>query len=126
MHYSRNALTTSLATIRSAIGANEPSSGRLEQFDLGRDAKGGFGDEEVYWGEVRGAVVQRMEETPGMGKPVRIILTGDAVDDEFVGELGRAMKGVMKDMPPVFGDDALVAAAKGAAEFRRRGQSPFQ
>jgi len=32
----------------------------------------------------------------------------------------------MGSVPPVFGGDALVVAAKGAAEFRRRGQSPWQ
>jgi hypothetical protein len=126
VHYSRNALTSSLATIRSAIGANEPSSGHLENFSLGSDSRVLYKDVDEYWADVKAVLVQRMKETPGMGKPVRIIVTGDRVDEEFLGVLEEAMKGVMKDVPSVVWDNPPLAAAKGAAEFRRRGQSPFQ
>jgi len=61
-----------------------------------------------------------------MEKPKRIVLTGDMVDGEFRKALEEAVMEHMGRVPPVFAQDALVVAAKGAAEFRRRGQAEWQ
>jgi hypothetical protein len=70
-------------------------------------------------------LLQSMGENPLMDKPTKILLTGDMICGEFI----EALKGTMKDsigmVPPIFVDDPVVVAAKGAAEFRRRGESPF-
>lgn len=126
VHYSRTALTSTLATIRTAIGALEPLSMRMVSFELGWDARKKYASEQEYWRNVKAAIVQRMVEMPAMEKPKRIVLTGDMVDGEFRKALEEAVMEHMGRVPPVFAQDALVVAAKGAAEFRRRGQAEWQ
>jgi hypothetical protein len=126
IHYSRTALTSTHATIRSAIGTSEPWGFRVENFELGSDAKAAYTNEDDYWRDVKAALLQVMLKFPTMEKPVKIILTGDMVRGEFLHKLEEAMKDHMGRAVPIFSDDALVVAAKGAAEFRRRGQSPYQ
>ncbi|KIN00706.1 hypothetical protein OIDMADRAFT_146091 [Oidiodendron maius Zn] len=126
VHYSRTALTSTLATIRTAIGALEPLSMRMVSFELGWDARKKYASEQEYWRNVKAAIVQRMVETPAMEKPKSIVLTGDMVDGEFRKALEEAVMEHMGRVPPVFAQDALVVAAKGAAEFRRRGQAKWQ
>jgi len=121
VHYSRTALTSTLAVIRVALGTWDPVYRRVENFNLGSDAKASYASEDDYWRNVKGALLQRMLEIPAMKKPVRIILTGDMVHGDFMHMLEEAMKDHIGEVPPIFSDDAVVVAAKGAAEFRRRG-----
>lgn len=126
VHYSRTALTSTHASIRTAIATIEPWGFRVENFKLGSDAKSTFENDEDYWRKVKEVLLQVMVKFPAMEKPERIILTGDMVDDEFIHHLEEAMNDHLGRVPPIFSDNALVVAAKGAAEFRRRGQSPYQ
>jgi hypothetical protein len=121
VHYSRTALTATLATMRAALGAWDPDNRRVEKFNLGSDAKAWYTSEDDYWRDVKGALLQRMLETPAMKKPVKIILTGDMVHGEFMHVLEETIKDHMGEVPPIFSDDTVVVAAKGAAELRRRG-----
>jgi len=126
VHYSRTALTSTHATIRSAIGTSEPWGFRMENFKLGNDAKALYANENDYWSDIKAALQQIMQKFPAMEKPVKIILTGDMVNGDFMQNLEEAMKDHLGRIPPIFSNDAVVVAAKGAAEFRRRGQSPYQ
>ena len=125
VHYSAAALTSTLVTVRSAIGALEPSSGRLVSFELGSDAKRRYASSDEYWRTVKDAIVQNIEEFPVLERPVRIILSGKGVDGEFRRVLEEAMVELLGSVPPISADDALIVAAKGAAEFRRRGKAPW-
>jgi hypothetical protein len=126
VHYSRRALTSTLATIATALGTWDPVDQRIENFNLGSDAKSSYSSHEEYWRAVKGAIVQRMVENPMLEKPRRIILTGDMVQGEFMQVLREVIKDYEGQVPPIFSEDAVVVAAKGAAELRRRGQAPWQ
>lgn len=126
VHYSPVALTITHATVRSAIGTSEPWGFRTVDFGLGSDGKALYGDEMSYWYHIRDAVLHVMQQFPTLDEPVKVILTGDMVDIEFTRNLKIILEDHMGKAPPIYSDDALVAAARGAAEFRRRGQSPYQ
>ena len=66
-----------------------------------------------------------MHENPWLGKPEMILLTGDMIDGDFIDVLQEAVKDYMGVVPPIFFNDPVVVAAKGAAELRQRGESPF-
>jgi hypothetical protein len=126
VHYSRTALTATLATIRSALGTWDPIDRRVVNFKLGSDAKAWYTSEDDYCRDVKGALLQKMLETLAMKKPVKIIMTGDMVHGDFMQVLEEIIKDHMGEVPLDFSDDAVVVAAKGAAEFKRRGQSKWQ
>jgi hypothetical protein len=125
VHYSRVALTSSLADVSTALYLYEGDIQHVENFKLGSDAKARYKNEEDYWHDVKGALLQRMHENPWLGKPEMILLTGDMIDGDFIDVLKEAMKDYIGLVPPIFFDDPVVVAAKGAAELRRRGESPF-
>jgi hypothetical protein len=126
VHYSRTALTSTLAEIRRPIGSREGYGRRVEDFTLGSDAKERYEREDDYWTDVKGAILQKMIETPAMTKPGMIILTGDMISDEsFRRVLEDGIRNYLGWVPPIYADDAMAVAAKGAAELRRRGKAPW-
>jgi hypothetical protein len=125
VHRSRTALTSTLAVIRAATSSWEPDVLRLEDFSLGSDAMAEYSNPDDYWRDVADAILRRMKELPAVDKPVKIILTGDAVDGDFQPFLERTVKDFMGEVPPIYADDAPVVAAKGAARLRRLGMAPW-
>jgi hypothetical protein len=125
LHYSRSALTVSLAPVNDANSVWEPDYRHVENFTLGRDAAANYYDVRDYWADVRRYVVIIMENYPGFSKPEVIMITGDAADAEFMENLEEAMMDHMGRMPEVISDESVVVAAKGAAEFMRRGPAPW-
>ena len=81
--------------------------------------------EEEYWETIRQQLLIIIEEFPGFPKPDLIMNTGDAVDGDFVEHLKAAMLGHMGRVPDILLDGPVVAAAKGAAGFMRRGPAPW-
>lgn len=126
VHYSRTALTSTLAELTTALNSWEGYGRRLADFNLGSDAKAWYSKEEDYWHEVKVALVRRMVEMSWMKKPERIMLMGDAISDDFTNALREAMRDFMGEVPPIISHDTVVVAAKGAAELRRRGQANWQ
>jgi hypothetical protein len=97
----------------------------VESFTLGSNAKAGYRREADYWRDVKGALLQKMMETPAMKRPEMIILTGDMVfDADFRDVLEEAMRDYLGWAPPIFSEDAVVVAAKGVAELRRHNKAP--
>ena len=98
----------------------------MENFTLGSKAKAGYRREADYWRDVKGALLQKIMETPAMKKPEMIILTGDMVfDADFRVVLEEAMRDYLGWVLPIFLEDAVVVAAKGVAELRRRVKAPW-
>ncbi|KAI9767436.1 MAG: hypothetical protein M1840_005665 [Geoglossum simile] len=121
VHYSRTALMTSLAVIKTATALWEPDYRHLEDFTLGYDAIDSSESEENYWDAVRNYLQELMIQYRHYERPSKIILTGDmALDETFTRVLKEAMVGVMGKVPLIFSSDPELVAAKGAAEFRRR------
>jgi hypothetical protein len=125
VHYSRAALTSSLVDVSTALYSYEGDIQHVENFKIGSDAKARHKNEEDYWRDVKDALLQRLHENPWLGKPEMILLTGDMIDSDFIDALQEAMKDYMGVVPPIYFDDPVVVAAKGAAELRMRGESPF-
>jgi hypothetical protein len=121
VHYSKTALMTSLAVMKTAASVWEPDYRRMEDFTLGHDTIGDGEGEEEYWDAVRVSLQALMVRHKYYDRPSKIILTGDMVLDEtFTHVLKEAMVNVMGKVPPIFSRDPELVAAKGAAEFRRR------
>ncbi|KAL9107552.1 MAG: hypothetical protein Q9227_007552 [Pyrenula ochraceoflavens] len=119
VHYSRSALTTSLAILRTATDLWEPAYRHREDFSLGHDSA----DKDEYWNAVKKHLQLIMREYPHYERPHRIVLTGDEAlgnDQTFSKVLHEAMVELMGEMPPVLTDDVELVVAKGAAEFARR------
>lgn len=126
MHYSKTALTSTLALIQRPVGSWEGFGRRVENFTLGSNAKAGYRREADYWRDVKGALLQKMMETPAIKKREMIILIGDMVfDADFRDILEEAMRDYLGWVPPIFSEDAVVVAAKGVAELRGRGKAPW-
>ncbi|KAI9855694.1 MAG: hypothetical protein M1813_009656 [Trichoglossum hirsutum] len=121
VHYSRNALTTSLVVMSAATALWEPDYRHIEDFTLGYDAISGDESEEKYWNAVRDGLQALMIQHKHYEHPSKIILTGDmALDETFTRVLKEAMVDVMGKVPPIFSSDPEFVAARGAAELRRR------
>jgi len=121
VHYSRTALMTSLAVIQMANALWEPDYRHSEDFSLGHDAIDSSESEGKYWDTVRDYLQALMIRHKHYAHPSKIILTGDMTHDEmFTRVLKEAMEQATGRVPPIFSSDPELAAAKGAAEFRRR------
>ncbi|KAK5655246.1 hypothetical protein OQA88_5813 [Cercophora sp. LCS_1] len=125
VHYSQTALTVALAAIWDAGGLWEPEYRHSENFSLGRDAMSGYATEELYWQEARRQVLAIMEEYPYFPKPDLVMVTGDAVERAFLENLEAALLANMGRVPEILSDQPVVVAARGAAEFMRRGPAPW-
>ncbi|OIW24506.1 hypothetical protein CONLIGDRAFT_673673 [Coniochaeta ligniaria NRRL 30616] len=121
VHYGRTALTVALSEIDGAGGLWEPLYRHRENFGLGREALGGYGSEEEDWEDVRREVLIITVEFPGFPNPDLVMVTGDTADGEFLEHLRSALMGHIGSVPEVLSNGSLVAAAKGAVEFMRRG-----
>ncbi|KAL9619405.1 MAG: hypothetical protein Q9160_006000 [Pyrenula sp. 1 TL-2023] len=86
VHYSRNALSTSLAVIRIAIDLWEPDYRHAENFTLGHDKilKGGkyYGKEEEYWTALREHLLLLLVRNSSYQRPARVVLTGDMANEK--------------------------------------------
>jgi hypothetical protein len=125
VHRSRVALTSTLALISWATSAWDTDSRRVESFTLGSDAMDAYPTPGAYWHDVKTALLLRMVETPSFKKPVKIMLTGDQIDDEFRSFLKETMDDFMGKSPPIYWEQGLTAPAKGTAELRRRGFATY-
>jgi len=74
---------------------------------------------------VKGAILKRMIETPSLRKPEMIIVTGDMTSDDDFRCVLKDVEEHLGWLPPIYSGCAAVAAAKGAAELRRRGKAPW-
>ncbi|KAI1142333.1 hypothetical protein F5Y05DRAFT_222803 [Hypoxylon sp. FL0543] len=126
VHYSRTALTTALVPIKTAVGAFEPDPLHIENFTLGSDAIGDYPNPEDYWTGVKDVLLNALRRFPGYEGPHKIMMTGDMAQNEdfmkFVKDTIEQHRGLA---PPIIYEDALTAAAKGAAELMRRGPAPW-
>lgn len=111
----------SLAVVWTAIKTWGPDYRRVENFTLGSDAIYEYSDPDDYWSNVRHTLLATMLEFPGYAKPSRILITGDMTDGYFMEFLAKTMVKHIGWVPPIISKDAVVAAAKGAAEIMRRG-----
>jgi hypothetical protein len=126
VHYSRNALMTSLLATKTANGIWEPDYRHQEDFTLGYDALNVGGKEDKYWDIVRSRIQACMvPENFNFEHPSQVILTGDmALDETFARVLNEAVMNVVGKDVPIFSKDPEFVVAKGAAEQMRR--SPFR
>lgn len=121
VHYSRTALTVSLARMQGAHDLWEPPYRHVENFTLGREALAYYPDEKDYWTDVEDFLLIVMKFFPYFDKPDLILVNGDAVEREFMQHLENSIARHMGRVPEVLSDEPVTAAAKGAAEFMRRG-----
>lgn len=124
VHYSRTALTVALATMYGG-GLWEPEYRHSENFTLGREAMAGYANEEIYWEDVKLQLLTIMVAFPAFPKPDLVVVTGDAVERDFTEHLEAALLGNMGRIPEILSGEPVVVAAKGAAEFMRRGPAPW-
>jgi hypothetical protein len=120
VHYSRAALGSSLAVLWDAAALSEPDLLHLEDFTLGRDAVKDYPSPEEYWDNVRRGLLRPMVENPYAQKPGFVIVTGDMVDDTFIGVLKDTLQGHLGQAPRIYSEGAATVASKGAAELKRR------
>ncbi len=121
VHYSRAALTVSYATLQPATWLFEPTVFRRDNFSLGGDTISGYSNQDQYWQDVKSALLDVMVDTPTLPKPSFLILTGDDLaTGYFLQYLREVMQGHLGYAPFIYFDDARLAAARGAAELRRR------
>jgi len=120
VHYSEAALTVALSFITDASSLWEPDYRHSENFTLGREAMASYDDVGLYWRDVRRQLLVIMEKHPIFPKPELVILTGDAIGNEFIEHLEAALWGDIGRVPGILQGEPTVVAAKGAAEFARR------
>lgn len=125
VHYSQTALTVTHASIRRATHSFEPDSRRMENFTLGSNALSRYPSPDDYWRDVKRGLLLRMIESPAMQRPVKILVTGDGVDGKFASILKEATLEHLGEPVPIINEDAMLVAAKGAAELRRRGEADW-
>ncbi|KAH6679329.1 hypothetical protein B0J14DRAFT_295590 [Halenospora varia] len=125
VHYSRNAITSSLARVQEAITVWEPDYRHDENFTLGSDAISDYASSDEYWADVRETLLLTMTTFPLFPKPEKILVTGDRVYDEFMDFLKQTLDDYLGHVPPILSVDAVEVSAKGAAEFMRRGPAPW-
>jgi len=123
VHYSRNALTTSLAGLATATALWEPDYRRTEDFSLGYSARFGYSSEAAYWDIVSDNLSKIMVSDPRFQKPTMIFLTGDMVENAtFQRVLATAMANLMDPQPEIVMGDHIFAPARGAMEFAKRAE----
>lgn len=122
MHYSRNALTVSLAEIKTAFGTWEPDYRRVENFTLGADAIRSYASPEEYWGNVKETLLEVMNNYRLFNRPETIMVSGDMADGHFIHFLETTLFDYLGENLPILSSDATVVAAKGAAEIMRRSE----
>lgn len=125
VHYSETALTSTHARMRVAVGTFESALGRVENFTMGSNAKDQYPTEAEYWRDVKDTILKKVREIP-WETPDRVILTGEVEDPGFMKALNGAMDEHYGFSPPIYSADSMVVAAKGNAEFRRRGPADWQ
>ncbi|KAL8731550.1 MAG: hypothetical protein Q9181_004271 [Wetmoreana brouardii] len=121
--YTEQALTVSLSELKTAYKLWEPSYRYYQNFSQGLDAAE---DESGYWDTLRQTLPQLMLQHPYYDRPTKILCMGDAVHDKrFQQALELSFQDINETLPDIFMQDARYAAAKGAAEFSRRGFYPL-
>lgn len=122
VHYSRNALTTSLAIIQEAIAIWEPNYRHKENFTLGSDAISEYSNSDHYWAGVKETLLHTMTMFPGFGRPDMILVTGESVYFErFLEFLKRTLGDFLGQVPPILFSNPIEVSSQGAAEFMHRG-----
>jgi hypothetical protein len=125
VHYSRNALTTSLARVSAAIAVWEPDYRHEENFTLGSDGVNAYQSLDNYWADVKEALLLTMTTFPNFPRPEQILVTGDRAEGYFLRFLEEIMHEYLGHVPPILSTDATEVSARGAAEFMRRGPAPW-
>ncbi|TVY92397.1 hypothetical protein LAWI1_G001852 [Lachnellula willkommii] len=125
VHYSRNALTTSLASVTGATQVWEPDYRHEENFTLGSDGMNAYPSLDNYWADVRETLLLTMTTFPFFPKPEKILVTGDRAHGYFMKMLRETLNDYLGHVPPILSIDPREVSAKGAAEFMRRGPAPW-
>ena len=121
VRYGRNALTTSLAILRTAESLWEPDYRHTENFTLGYYSRNVYPKEEDYWSDVRDELRKIMVQFHYAERPSKILLMGEeALNGRFQEVLRESMLSQMDKMPEVHSNDTVFAAAKGTAELAKR------
>lgn len=125
IHYSYDALLTSLLIVEAGFYIWEPDYRHQEDFTLGFKNIENIGEND-YWDSVKSHIVRCIRGPPGMNfkTPVRVVLHGNMVGEKkFVKVLKEALVNVMGEDGanlPIIATDPELVAAKGAAELMRR------
>jgi hypothetical protein len=116
VHYSGGALTTTACELRVPMRWMTASN----NFSLGYDALGSYADKDKYWKAVHDElrVVWRRPGTPIFKDPDLVIVTGNAASDPTFQEVLR--DAVKARKPKIMDNDAVLAAAKGTADWYLR------
>ena len=125
VHYSRCALTVSLAKVFDPVGLWEPDHVHDENFTLGRDAIDSYDHVDSYWSDVSDLLTYTMRFFPNFNRPSRVMVTGDEADDKFLSVVRETLTDYLGTLPEIMTDKSVSAAAEGAAELMRRSKAPW-
>jgi hypothetical protein len=115
--YTRGALRTIYTPVRSAYWMFRLQYGWTADWDLGLDAR----NEDDYWKRVGDALQYWKHTLPGTKGPAKVLLLGDSAGDEtFRSVLEESLRGIVAEMPGIFGEGSEFVAARGAAELAKR------
>jgi hypothetical protein len=118
--YTRNALCVEVSVMKSAYAyypyATSPPS---IDFNLGSQALHDNPDEEYYWKAVRDRI---MAGGLPANRPTKVFLLGESThEDKFRAVMEDALKSILGYVLEIYDEDPVFSAARGAAEFARRG-----
>lgn len=121
--YTRNALCVEVSVMKSAYAYYPYSTSPPSMdFNLGSQALHDNPDEEYYWQAVRDRIVAGVTGGLPANRPMKVFLLGDSTrGDTFRTVIEDALKSILGYVPDVYDDDPVFSAARGAAEFARRG-----
>lgn len=118
--YTKDALTTAFSMIKSAYSLWEPMYRRNVSLELGSRFQG----EDEYWMNVEEELYALTNAFPGLPKPKKLLVLGDASGNDRFAEMIRNLAEYYGPEAKIFSEDSVFAAAKGAAQFHRRGPDP--
>jgi hypothetical protein len=121
--YTRNALCAEVSVMKSAYAYYPyPTSPPSMDFNLGSQALHDNPDEEYYWQAVRDRIVAGVAGGLPANRPTKVFLLGESThEDKFRAAMEDTLKTILGYVPEIYDKDPVFNAARGAAEFARRG-----
>jgi hypothetical protein len=121
--FTPNALCVEISQLRSAYGYTSfPTSPTSMDFSLGSDARYDNPDEWYYWQAVRERIITAIAVNRSRSKPSKIFLMDESAQDPmFRIILEDTVVGALGHNPEAYPGHGVFGAARGAAEFARRG-----